>query len=62
MRSRAVGRKAVAMPGDITTADTIVRVVQETLDTCDKLDIVVNNVGGGRATPKEVGTGPARKS
>ena len=58
---RAIGGKAVAMPGDITTSDTIVRVVQETLDTCGKIDIVVNNVGGGRATPTEVGTGPLAK-
>jgi NAD(P)-dependent dehydrogenase (short-subunit alcohol dehydrogenase family) len=58
---KALGRKAVAMPGDITTADMITQVVQETLDTCGKIDIVVNNVGGGRATPKEPGSGPLAK-
>ena len=58
---KVLGRKAVAMPGDITTADMITQVVQETLDTCGKIDIVVNNVGGGRATPKEPGSGPLAK-
>ena len=58
---RALGRKAVAMPGDITTADTITHVIQETLDIYRKIDIVVNNVGGGPVTPKESGSGPLGK-
>ena len=54
---RALGRRALAIAGDVTTANTIVQVVQDTIDTFGKIDILVNNVGGGRMTSKEVGSG-----
>ena len=56
-----LGRKAVAMPGDITRADRITEVVQETIDTFGKIDILVNNVGGGPKTGKKPGPGPLGK-
>ena len=44
---QALGRSALAMPCDITKPDTITQVVQETLNTFGKIDILVNNVGAG---------------
>lgn len=50
---KALGRRALAIAGDITTADKIAQVVQDTINAFGKIDILVNNVGGGRVTPKE---------
>ncbi len=52
---RALGRRVLAIAGDITTADKIAQVVQDTINTFGKIDILVNNVGGGRMTSKEPG-------
>ena len=54
---RALGRRVLAIAGDITETDMITKVVQDTIDTFGKIDILVNNVGGGRMTSKEVGSG-----
>jgi len=54
---RALGRKALAIPGDVTKIDKITEVVQKTIDTFGKIDILVNNVGGGRAS-KETYSNP----
>jgi len=54
---KALGRRVLAIAGDITKADMITKVIQDTLNTFGKIDILVNNVGGGRMTPKEVGSG-----
>ncbi len=53
---RALGRRVLAIAGDITTADKIAQVVQDTINTFGKIDILVNNVGGGRMTSKEAGS------
>ena len=43
---KALGRRALAIVADITESEQIARVVQETLNTFGKIDILVNNVGG----------------
>ncbi len=53
---RALGRRALAIAGDITTADKIAQVVQDTINAFGKIDILVNNVGGVILTPKEAGS------
>ncbi len=50
---KALGRKALAVAGDITRADVIQQVVEKAADTFGQIDILVNNVGGGPVTPKE---------
>ena len=54
----ALGRSALAMPCDITKPDAITRVVQETLNTFGKIDILVNNVGAGPKTWETSDAGP----
>ena len=56
-----LGRRALAMADDSTQADMIVRMVQETLESFGKIDIVVNNVGSGRKTRKEPEPDPLGK-
>ena len=51
----ALGRQALAIAGDITEVDMVDRVVQDTLKTFGKIDILVNNVGGGPLTRRESG-------
>ncbi len=53
---KALGRRALAIAGDITTADKMDQVVQDTINAFGKIDILVNNVGGGRVKPKEAGS------
>ena len=59
---QALGRKALAMPCDITKPDMITQVVQETLKAFGKIDILVNNVGAGPKTWKTTDAGPLAKS
>ncbi len=54
----AMGRKVLAIPGDITQPDQIMAAVEQTIGTFGKLDILANNVGSGSMTPKEPGSGP----
>jgi len=49
----ALGREAVSMAGDITQMETITRVVDDTIGTFGRIDILVNNVGGGPLTSRE---------
>jgi len=42
----AHGRKAVAVPADVTDADAVRRMVDDAIGGLGKLDIVVNNAGG----------------
>ncbi len=42
---RQLGRKALAVPTDITKADDVKRVVKETVSQFGKIDILVNNAG-----------------
>ena len=44
---RDKGRKALAVPADVRNVDQATDVVQETLAHFGKIDILVNNVGGG---------------
>ena len=55
---QALGRRALAMPCDITKPDAITHVVQETLNTFGKVDILVNNVGAGPKTWNTSDAGP----
>jgi len=49
----ALDRRALAIAGDITQADVIRQVVESAIDTFGKIDILVNNVGGGPVTPRK---------
>ena len=44
---RALGRRSLAVAADARKSEDAARVVQETIDTFGKVDILVNNVGGG---------------
>ena len=57
----ALGRKALAMPCDITKPDAITQVVREALNTFGKIDILVNNVGAGPKTWKTSDAGALSK-
>ena len=54
----ALGRRALAMPCDITKPDAITHVVKETLNAFGKIDILVNNVGAGPKAWNNADTGP----
>ena len=58
---KALGRRALAVPCDITKADMITHVVQQTRDTFGKIDIVVNNVGAGPQTWNKSDSGALAK-
>ncbi|RMH68168.1 MAG: SDR family oxidoreductase [Actinomyces sp.] len=45
------GRRAVAVPGDLSTRDALARLVDAALDDLGRLDIVVNNIGGALPRP-----------
>jgi NAD(P)-dependent dehydrogenase (short-subunit alcohol dehydrogenase family) len=55
---QALGRRGLAMPCDITKSDAITHVVEETLNTFGKIDILVNNVGAGPKTWNTSDAGP----
>jgi NAD(P)-dependent dehydrogenase (short-subunit alcohol dehydrogenase family) len=55
---KAMSRRCLAIPGDITKPEKIIQVLDETIDTFGRMDILVNNVGSGSKTPKEPGGGP----
>ena len=55
---KATGHRTLAIPGDITKADKVAQVIQDTIDTFGRIDILVNNVGGGPMTPRETVSGP----
>jgi 3-oxoacyl-[acyl-carrier protein] reductase len=45
---RMAGGTVLAVPADLTRPEDVARVVEETLRRFDRIDILVNNVGGGR--------------
>ncbi len=49
-----MGRNTLGVPGDITRPDLIEHLVKETVRKFGKVDILVNNVGGGSKAQKEV--------
>ncbi len=55
---KAMNRKYLAIPGDITKPEMIMQVVEETINAFGRIDILVNNVGSGSMTPKEPSSGP----
>jgi NAD(P)-dependent dehydrogenase (short-subunit alcohol dehydrogenase family) len=57
-----MGRKAMAVEADATNNEQVVAAVQQIADAFGKIDILVNNLGGGgvrvkRTIPKEARTG-----
>ncbi len=57
---RASGRKALAGEADVTRPDQVNRFIQDTIKTFGRIDILMNNVGGGRSEPG-VGGGAVSK-
>lgn len=47
----ALGRRAVAVPTDVTKADECRSLVEATLDAFGRLDVLLNNAGGGETKP-----------
>lgn len=52
-RVEQAGRRAVAVPADLSDLDALQDLVDAALDTFGRLDIVVNNVGGWMPMPLE---------
>jgi len=52
---RAFGRKALVVDADITKEENARQLVKDAMDTCGKIDILVNNVGAGHAEASVVG-------
>lgn len=50
-RVRAVGRRALVLPADLSDTDAVAGLAQAAYDEFGRLDVVVNNVGG--AMPRE---------
>ena len=48
---RATGRRAMAIPADVSRADQARRVVEETLKVFGRVDILINNAGYARHFP-----------
>jgi len=51
----ALGRKALGVAGDITEPEQISKVIEATLSAFSRIDILVNNVGGGPVTQGKPG-------
>lgn len=51
---KSMGRSALPVQTDVTQSQEVQQLVQDTLNTFGRIDILVNNVGGGRS---EVGVG-----
>src|SRR2546428_717015 len=47
----ALGRRAIAVPTDVTSPDDATRLVQAAVDELGKVDVLVNNSGIGTAVP-----------
>ncbi|MDD4875926.1 MAG: SDR family oxidoreductase [Dehalococcoidales bacterium] len=58
---KAMGRKVLTVAGDITETDIMLKTIEDTINTFGKIDILVNNVGGGRMAPENIGSGPLDK-
>ena len=48
---RRLGRRSVAIPCDVTKADQVEKMVEKAVVEMGKIDILVNNVGGGGVKP-----------
>ena len=56
-QSEADGGRAVALPGDLTTASTATTLVRLALDTFGRLDVLVNNAGMTSTSDPDVSGG-----
>ena len=54
----AIGRKTLFVAGDITRPDKIMQLADEAIKTFGRIDILVNNVGGGGAGDRKPGSEP----
>ena len=52
---RAFGRRALVVDADVTKEENAEQLVKDTLDAFGKIDILVNNVGGGHVEASVVG-------
>jgi 7-alpha-hydroxysteroid dehydrogenase len=50
-RVRALGRRAVVVPGDLTTRQAMERLVERAAAELGRIDVVVNNAGGSMPGP-----------
>jgi 7-alpha-hydroxysteroid dehydrogenase len=50
-RVEAVGRRAIAVPADLSDLDAVAALVDRAQDAFGRLDLVVNNVGGAMPRP-----------
>jgi 7-alpha-hydroxysteroid dehydrogenase len=50
-RVRALGRRAVVVPGDLATREAMQRMVERAAAELGRIDVVVNNVGGSMPGP-----------
>ncbi|MDP6100552.1 MAG: 3-oxoacyl-ACP reductase family protein [Dehalococcoidia bacterium] len=48
---RALGRKAISLPADVKQADQVAGIVAKTVGELGRIDVLVNNVGGGIRAP-----------
>jgi 7-alpha-hydroxysteroid dehydrogenase len=48
---RAIGRRSLAVPTDVTVTDDLQRLVDATLDEFGRVDVLVNNAGGTMPAP-----------
>ena len=55
---QALGKEALAFPGDITDPATIIDCVDAGLERFGRIDILINNVGAAPKSAIEPGTGP----
>lgn len=55
---RALGRKALAVAGDITQPDKMLELVESALESYGHIDVLVNNVGAGPKSAAEPEPGP----
>ena len=60
---KALGRNVLAVKVDATNYNEVKQLAQKTIDTFGRVDILVNNVGGGRSAPgvSGVSSGDASK-
>ena len=61
-RSEALGRRALAVPTDVTGADACQQLVDTTLAELGRVDILVNNAGGAETKSIEVDRGRVARS